>query len=178
MTRLVHALGFAAAALLVWGCESRQTPRMPGAMERNSEVRMVELQPGVPLPSESMYFPYDDDPYAIAEGKRLYGWYNCSGCHFAGGGGIGPALMDDAWIYGSEPENILDTIMEGRPDGMPSYRGKLPQDDAMKIIAYVRSLGRDAQAKPQRQQNVTEDTTVERTPAIEQSEGERDAGSQ
>jgi cytochrome c oxidase cbb3-type subunit 3 len=25
---------------------------------------------------------------------------NCSGCHANGGGGMGPALMDDEWIYG------------------------------------------------------------------------------
>ena len=37
------------------------------------------------------------------QGKRLFSWYNCIGCHANGGGGIGPPLMDDEWIYGSRP---------------------------------------------------------------------------
>ena len=37
-----------------------------------------------------------------SQGKRLYTWYNCNGCHANGGGGMGPALMDDKWIYGSD----------------------------------------------------------------------------
>jgi mono/diheme cytochrome c family protein len=27
--------------------------------------------------------------------------------------------MDDKWLYGSEPENIVASILEGRPNGMP-----------------------------------------------------------
>jgi cytochrome c oxidase cbb3-type subunit 3 len=65
---------------------------------------------------------------------------NCSGCHFQGGGGIGPPLMDSEWIYGSEPENIFETIVEGRPNGMPSFRGKLGNDQIWQLVAYVRSM--------------------------------------
>src|SRR5690606_32575144 len=39
--------------------------------------------------------------FALSEGKRLFDSFNCSGCHARGGGGIGPALMDARWIYGS-----------------------------------------------------------------------------
>ena len=39
----------------------------------------------------------------IAEGQRLYNAFNCVGCHAHGGGAIGPALMDDLWIHGSDP---------------------------------------------------------------------------
>lgn len=173
MIRRVASIAAAVAGLAVSGCESRETPRPPGGLSRTADVRQVELQPGEVIPSEPMEFPYDEDPHAIAEGKRLYSWYNCSGCHFAGGGGIGPPLMDDEWIYGREPQNILATILEGRPEGMPSYRGKLPQEHALKIVAYVRSLEREAQPKPSMQEDVSEDTTKKRTPAVE--EAARDA---
>jgi cytochrome c oxidase cbb3-type subunit 3 len=76
----------------------------------------------------------------ISEGKRLYQWYNCNTCHANGGGNIGPALMDDQWIYGAEPKNIFATILEGRPNGMPSFRGKIPDAQVWQIVAYVRSL--------------------------------------
>jgi cytochrome c oxidase cbb3-type subunit III len=48
--------------------------------------------------------------------------------------------MDDRWIYGSDPENIVATIMEGRPNGMPSFRGKIPEYQIWQIAAYVQSL--------------------------------------
>lgn len=78
--------------------------------------------------------------FDISEGQRLFKWFNCGGCHFNGGGGIGPALMDDQWIYGSSMENIAASIREGRPNGMPSFRGKIPEDQVWQIAAYVRSM--------------------------------------
>src|SRR5690606_19958893 len=68
-------------------------------------------------------------------------WYNCAGCHFNGGGGMGPPLMDDEWIYGSSPAHIFATIVEGRPNGMPTYGGKIPEHQVWQIVAYVRTLG-------------------------------------
>jgi len=78
--------------------------------------------------------------YDISEGKRLYTWYNCQTCHANGGGDIGPPLMDDAWLYGGEPRNIYSSIVEGRPNGMPTFRGKIPDAQVWQLVAYVRSL--------------------------------------
>jgi cytochrome c oxidase cbb3-type subunit 3 len=83
---------------------------------------------------------YEKNAWAVAEGKRLYGWYNCVGCHAQGGGAIGPPLMDDEWIYGSDPANIFATIVEGRPNGMPSFRGRIPDNQVWELVAYVRAL--------------------------------------
>jgi cytochrome c oxidase cbb3-type subunit 3 len=85
---------------------------------------------------------YEGNAYGIAEGQRLYGWYNCAGCHSQGGGGIGPALMDDYWIYGSEPPQVYRTIAEGRPNGMPSFGGHVPSHQIWQLVAYVRSLAK------------------------------------
>jgi cytochrome c oxidase cbb3-type subunit 3 len=84
---------------------------------------------------------YDDNAYAVNEGKRLFRWYNCSGCHANGGGGMGPALMDSQWIYGSEPADLFRTITQGQPNGMPSFGGHIPDDQVWKIVAYVRAMG-------------------------------------
>jgi cytochrome c oxidase cbb3-type subunit 3 len=48
--------------------------------------------------------------------------------------------MDDQWIYGSQPENIFETIVEGRPNGMPSFTGRLGNDQVWQLVAYVRSM--------------------------------------
>jgi cytochrome c oxidase cbb3-type subunit 3 len=53
---------------------------------------------------------------------------------------MGPALMDNKWIYGSDPRQIFSTIVEGRPNGMPSFRGKIPDYQVWQLVAYVRSL--------------------------------------
>lgn len=53
---------------------------------------------------------------------------------------MGPALMDDEWIYGSLPNQIFASIAEGRPNGMPSWRYRLTNDQIWKLVAYVRSL--------------------------------------
>ena len=87
--------------------------------------------------------PYEGNAYAISEGQRLFSWYNCSGCHANGGGGIGPPLIKKDqrdWIYGGEPSNIFDTIVKGRPNGMPTWGGKIPEYQVWQIVTYVRSL--------------------------------------
>ena len=78
--------------------------------------------------------------YALAQGKLYYRWFNCIGCHAQGGGGIGPPLMDENWIYGKDPDAVFATIMEGRANGMPSFRGRIPEEQAWQIVAYVRSM--------------------------------------
>jgi cytochrome c oxidase cbb3-type subunit 3 len=82
----------------------------------------------------------EHNAYAMSQGKTLFRWFNCSGCHSNGGGGMGPALMDDKWRYGNNPEDIYTTIMEGRPNGMPSFKGRINEDQAWQLVAYVRSM--------------------------------------
>ena len=48
--------------------------------------------------------------------------------------------MDDQWIYGSNPDQIFATIIEGRPNGMPSFRGKIVDQQVWQIVAYIRSM--------------------------------------
>src|ERR1700734_1960984 len=67
--------------------------------------RESQLQPGGPQSQPNVTNPYDGSAYAISEGQRLFAWYNCTGCHSNGGGGIGPPLIKDEWIYGVEPAN-------------------------------------------------------------------------
>jgi cytochrome c oxidase cbb3-type subunit III len=83
---------------------------------------------------------FESNAYHIAQGQRLYGWMNCGGCHSNGGGGMGPPLMDDEWRYGGTMDEIAATILDGRPNGMPSFRGRITEDQAWQLAAYVRAL--------------------------------------
>jgi cytochrome c oxidase cbb3-type subunit 3 len=83
---------------------------------------------------------YAKSPEHIEAGKQLFQAMNCSGCHSSGGGGMGPPLMDKNWIYGGSVENIAATIVEGRPQGMPSFRSLLPMEQVWELAAYVKSM--------------------------------------
>ena len=104
----------------------------------------MNLQPGPTYNATQTNGPYQYNAYAISEGKALFNQFNCSGCHSNGGGGMGPPLMDDKWIYGSDPASVFATIMEGRPNGMPSWRGRIPNYEVWRIVAYVRSMSGQA----------------------------------
>ena len=87
---------------------------------------------------------YDNNAPAISQGQQLYMAMNCVGCHFHGGGGMGPPLMDDQWRYGGRLDQIAASIAEGRPNGMPAWRDKLTDDQIWKLAAYVRTLSANA----------------------------------
>ena len=107
--------------------------------------RLGDLRPGESgegLTETQATYTFDGkNAYDASQGRQLFHWYNCAGCHSNGGGGMGPALMDDKWLYGHEPEDIYRTIMEGRPNGMPSFKGRIPTDQAWQLVAYVRLMG-------------------------------------
>lgn len=138
-----------AAAFALAGCEresrSFDTPKdnsstVPSAPRASTNQPGVPLAGGVKQPAKDSS-PYDDNAFGVAQGKRLYRWYNCNGCHSNGGGGMGPPLMDAEWRYGSSPAQVFESITKGRPNGMPSFGGHIPDDQVWQIVAYVRSMG-------------------------------------
>lgn len=123
------------------GCErERRDFKLPNGDQLSASTRLTALQPGAAAPQPGTKNPFENNAFALSEGKRLYGAYNCSGCHAQGGGAIGPALMDHRWIYGGEPDQIFSTIVQGRPNGMPSFGGKIPEQELWQLVAYVQSL--------------------------------------
>lgn len=131
--------------------EQRQFPDASQGAVSGTSARVSELQPGQPQPDgkgasaleplpPNYWKDYEGNAFAVSQGKRLYRWYNCSGCHAAGGGSIGPPLMDSEWRYGGEPQQIFATIKDGRPNGMPSFAGHITDDQLWQIVAYVRSM--------------------------------------
>lgn len=148
---------FGAVSLWVWEKRPYQTSPASGAV-RSDVVSQSNLYPGgaeavspdpdpsakptqVPAMERDGAHTYQEtSAYAVAEGKRLYTWFNCNGCHANGGGAIGPPLMDAEWLYGGEPQKIFASILEGRPNGMPSFRGKIPDEQVWQLVAYIRSM--------------------------------------
>jgi cytochrome c oxidase cbb3-type subunit 3 len=120
--------------------ETRDYHQLPAAAYRPDSVHLTNLQPGEPQVKAPVLSPFQENAYGMGEGKRLYAAYNCNGCHAQGGGGIGPPLMDDLWIYGYSPDQIYSSIVQGRPNGMPAFGGRIPDQQVWQIVAYVQSL--------------------------------------
>jgi cytochrome c oxidase cbb3-type subunit 3 len=95
--------------------------------------------------------PYAGDAAALAEGRRLFVWFNCAGCHGDhAGGGMGPSLRDSTWIYGNGDRHVFASIAEGRANGMPAWGTKLPREQIWKLVAYIRSLRTPDEPSPPR----------------------------
>lgn len=135
-----------AIVLALLSCSpSPRESKEPVVSAEDALVLTSEFRAGGKPADVTTHNPVDDDPNALAEGERLYGWMNCAGCHGTNGGGsIGPPLRDADWIYGNDPASIFQSIGQGRPNGMPAFGGKLPDEQIWQIARYVRSLAKDA----------------------------------
>jgi cytochrome c oxidase cbb3-type subunit 3 len=79
---------------------------------------------------------------AMRIGERLF-MNNCSQCHGSDAkGGVGyPNLTDKDWLYGGAPENIVETLTNGRNGVMPPMAAAVGTADDVKNLAnYVLSL--------------------------------------
>jgi cytochrome c oxidase cbb3-type subunit III len=137
-----------AIVLALAGCnrEHRSLQPTPAAETGPQEVSLSTLHPGqaAPLAPDPRGREYEGNAQQIASGQTYYQWFNCSGCHFNGGGGIGPPLMDDKWVYGGSIEQIYATIVQGRPNGMPAFKDEIPEAQVWQIAAFVRSMSGNA----------------------------------
>jgi cytochrome c oxidase cbb3-type subunit 3 len=152
--------------LTLIGCqrERREVRPAPAASGMLGDASAEStLHPGGESAHQNVRNPYEGNAYAIAEGQRLFSWYNCSGCHANGGGGIGPPLIKQDqrdWIYGGDSSNIFDTIVKGRPNGMPTWGARIPEYQVWQLVTYVRSLNNlePAAATPPRSDSMEQKT--------------------
>ena len=129
-------------------------PMQPGASPRSETgVPAIEATPGASAPfsasanpilhvpvsglhpgnvsfAPKINNPLAQDPQAATRGMQDFNQFNCVGCHAGnGGGGMGPALSEGRYIYGSTPANLFLSIYQGRPNGMPAWGELLPEFD-------------------------------------------------
>lgn len=127
--------------------------RFPGlfgwtsAGQHKAEVEKVDAQV---KPLFDKYLKMDlkavaADKEAMEMGRHLFSTYciQCHGSDARGAKGF-PNLTDSDWLYGGEPEQIIETISNGRNGMMPPYGGN-PEaiggaSGAKEVANYVRSL--------------------------------------
>jgi cytochrome c oxidase cbb3-type subunit 3 len=134
MVGTIAALGTLAA------CQT-DTPPLAAAGATSSSPFLIGPQPGPDRMIARLVNPYAGNTAVLADGRRLFHWYNCSGCHGDhGGGGMGPSLRDSLWYYGGDDASLFASITEGRQHGMPAWGVKVPQDQRWKIVTYIKSM--------------------------------------
>jgi cytochrome c oxidase subunit 2 len=96
----------------------------------------------------------------VAQGADLFRQYGCSGCHGAASTVHAPSLnglfgrpvpLADGSMVTADERYIRDSILlpksqiaAGYPPIMPSFAGQIGEEDLLKLISYVKSLGNDS----------------------------------
>lgn len=76
----------------------------------------------------------------VAAGKQLYNSM-CVSCHGENAkGGVGPSLALSKYKYGKSRLDIVKSISEGRPGGMPAYKSQLNDEQVESLVEFVLSL--------------------------------------
>jgi len=160
---IAQLLPIALAAVLVVAANNARAQQgtAPSAGRGPNEVSVTSLFPNgatPPRPPDTIGRRFEGNKLAIGDGELLFGQMNCTGCHFNGGGGMGPALMSGHWRYGGRIEQIYESIAQGRPNGMPSWQFVLGPTQIWDLAAYVKSLSVPAPSAAS--QTVAPDTSV------------------
>ncbi|MCE7874177.1 hypothetical protein DYH09_27915 [bacterium CPR1] len=83
------------------------------------------------------------DPAHLANGKAIYE-LSCATCHGENAQGkVGPSLVDAEWKYGGKPTDILESVTNGRPGGMPNWGNTLKPEEVEDVTAFVLSLQKE-----------------------------------
>jgi cytochrome c oxidase cbb3-type subunit 3 len=135
----------AAAYHLAHGTQAPATQSRPGTQPTYFVEHPDHVQLGLSNRGRwaTLANPYAKDPRRAAEGAKLFIAYNCLDCHGAdGSGAMGPSLQDSRWHFGGTPGEIFQSIYEGRPDGMPSWGGRIDDAEIWRLVAYVQTLSK------------------------------------
>lgn len=119
--------------LLKWSSTGQYEQEMQVAEETYAPIFEAFMQQEIPALATNAE--------AIEVGRRLYLNY-CSTCHGSDAGGVRgfPNLRDHDWLYGGEPEQLVQTITHGRQGLMPAWEEILTEEQIMNVASYVRSL--------------------------------------
>jgi cytochrome c oxidase cbb3-type subunit 3 len=81
------------------------------------------------------------DPKAVALGRNLFAntCINCHGSDARGAPGF-PDLTDNDWLYGGTPDDLVQSITNGREGVMPPLGAALGEQGVEEVVDYVLSL--------------------------------------
>jgi cytochrome c oxidase cbb3-type subunit III len=137
----------AVAACVTSGCTDSSAQATTRYTDGGDRLRLVSheenLVAGLPMHGQPFVLrnPFEGNKQAIETGKQLFVAYNCVDCHGAeGAGAMAPSFQDGRWHFGGSAGAVFESIYQGRPDGMPSWGGRISNDQIWMLTSYLRSL--------------------------------------
>lgn len=108
-------------------------------MAEAEKAKAEYLRNAANLVDETNAFVVTDEA-KIKEGAKLFN-SNCVVCHAAdGGGGIGPNLTDEYWLYGGDVKDLFSTIKYGTSKGMTKWKDLLTPSQIQNVASFVLNL--------------------------------------
>ena len=159
--------------------EARDTPalHLPGAVAADGAVHAPARRSPPPPRRSGRAALREATPIHINEGERLYPLVQLQRLprqrrrrHRAGADGRPTGATAAA------SSRFTRRICEGRPNGMPSFRGKIPDAQAWEIAAYVRALSGNVpkDAAPSRREGMAATPPLDALPAEPARNGDPD----
>jgi cytochrome c oxidase subunit 2 len=121
--------------------------------------RVIVLDPA----SFAEWLKVGEQTLSVAQtGERLFRSFGCSGCHSPGASVRAPLLqgifgspvpLQDGRIVRADERYIRDSILlpnteivAGYDPVMPSFQGRISEEELFALITYIKSLGADQQS--------------------------------
>jgi cytochrome c oxidase cbb3-type subunit 3 len=119
-----------------WGMVGDPGQKLEAGMEENA----LQAAKSAGSLSDGQLWAMSRDPSVINAGRATF-LTNCASCHKPDlTGQIGPSLVDNVWIHGGEPGQIIKTITEGvAAKGMPTWGPVLGRTKIAESAAFILS---------------------------------------
>lgn len=127
-----------------WNTRNRLIHQLQEGRDATRQREYLEKVAGQSF--EDILADADMAAFTRAAGEKLFG-DNCAACHGRGGQGkmgLFPSLVDDAWLWGGTPEQIYETLVNGRNGYMPAFEAVLSEQQLDDVASYVLSLSGEA----------------------------------
>ena len=136
--------GRAIGALMLWGAA------LTGCAPEKRELSPTSPLTDPSSPHDQRASMFEGNSWNLSQGSLYFTWYRCGQCHGDDAKGI-LDLGDDRLRYGGSIKDVFASIADGRPGGMPGYRGRMPEEQLWEVSAYVRCLHKTKPAARRRQ---------------------------
>lgn len=110
--------------------------RVEQAMARLEVAKLA----GNPAPDDASLWTMSRNAVFVEAGRATYK-ATCASCHGETlGGGIGPSLIDEVWVYGGTPLAVYAAVDQGiLLKGMPGWGPVLGARKVSEVVAFVMS---------------------------------------
>jgi cytochrome c oxidase cbb3-type subunit 3 len=116
---------------------STDETRLAAEMQR---IEAEKIASSATALDEATLWKMSRNPVFVDAGRATF-QSTCASCHNAAlTGGIGPNLVDDVWIHGGTPNDVLKTVTEGvAAKGMPNWGPVLGGKKVSEVVAFILS---------------------------------------